>query len=307
MKSRKILILMPLALLIYIYFSQTEKNSAKDATHEVIEQMHSLAPAPGYTISEIRIEGGSPFPITGKSFIARKTTSNSLGKECKAFIEYANRLGTSSLSDEAPSKSSPEEHLQITCVAALSGLSAIDDVRVSNSFNLYGFAQKKNGKSTLWVTLNRETKTPVTGTSKFTYNANISAYYGEIDIDPNIEKDTPIDKRLTMLNLIGNYRVTHPQADPYDSAIIDAILKKFRESEPKISVKNIADVNGQITRLHIGPNGGFLPICMSIRKFDPIFFGTPDPGRYYAIGYDENLSNYAEYGASVTGDCPTKQ
>lgn len=305
MKARRILILVPLALLIYIYFSQTEKNSAKDATHKAIEQMHALSPAPGYTISEIRVEGGFPFPITGKSFTARKTTSNSLAKECKAFIEYANRLGTSSLSDEAPSKSSPEEHLQITCVAALSGLSAIDDVRVSNSFNLYGFVQHENGKSTLWAGLNRETKTPVTGGSKFTYNANISAYYGEIDLDPNIETGTPADKRLTILDLIGNYRVTHPQADPYDSAIIDGILKRFRDSEPKISVKNFADGSGQVTRLHVGPTGGFLPICMSIRKFDPVFFGAPDPGKYYAIGYGEKLSDDAEYGASATGDCPT--
>ncbi len=305
MKARTILILVPLALLIYIYFSQTEKSSAKDAAHKAIEQMHSLSPAPGYTLGEIELQGGSPFPITGKTFTARKTSSNSIAKECKAFIAYANQLGTSSLSDEAPSKSSPEKHLQITCVASLSGLSAIDNIRVSNSFSLYGFTQDKNGKSTLWVDLNRETKTPVTESSKFTYNATISAYYGEIDLDPNTEKDTPVDERLTILNLIGSYRVTHLQVDPYDPAIIDGILKKFRESEPKISVKNIADASGQVTRLHVTPSGGMLPFCMSIRKFDPVHFGTPDPGKYYAIGYGEKFSDRADYGASATGDCPT--
>lgn len=305
MKARTILILVTIALLIYFYFTQTEKNSAKDATHKAIEQMHSLSPAPGYTLGEIELQGGSPFPITGRKFTAQKTSSNSIAKECKEFIAYANQLGTSSLSDVAPSESSPEEHLQITCVAALSGLSAIDNIRVSNSFNLYGFTQNKNGKSTLWVDLNRETKTPVTGESKFAYNANVSAFYGEIDIDPNTEKDTPADKRLTILNLIGSYRVTHLQADPYDPAIIDSILKEFRESEPELSVKNIADANGQITHLHIGPTAGFLPICMSIRKFDPVYFGTPDPGKYYAISYGEKLSNDAQYGAAATGDCPT--
>ncbi len=306
MKARTILIVVPLALLMYIYSSQTWKDSAKDATHKTIEQMHSLAPAPGYTLGEIGIQGGpAPFPKTGKTFTARKTSSSSIAKECKAFIAYARQLGTSSLSDETPSKSSPNEHLQITCVATLSGLSAIDDVRVSSTFNLYGFVQHENGKSTLKVDLNRETITPVNKRSNFTYNANISAYYGEIDLDPNTETGTPADERLTILDLIGNYRVTHPQADPYDPAIIDGILKKFRASESKISVKNIADASGQVTRLHVRPTGGYLPFCMSVRKFNPAYFGTPDPGRYYAIGYGEKLSDDAEYGASATGDCPT--
>ena len=307
-KARTIIILVPLTLLIYIYFSQTEKNSAKDVAHKAIEQMHSLTPALGYALGDIGIQGGpAPFPKTGKTFTARKTSTNSIAKECKAFIAYANQLGTSSLSDESPSKSSPEEHLQITCVATLSGLAAIDDIRVSPFLNLYGFVRNENGKSTLKVDLNRETKIPVTEGSKFTYNATVSAYYGEIDLDPNTEKDTPADKRLTILDLIGNYRVTHPQADPYDPAIIDGILKRFRDSEPKISVKNIADASGRVTRLHVATRDlpGYLPFCMSIRKFDPVYFGTPDPGKYYAIGYGEKLSDDAEYGASATGDCPT--
>lgn len=92
MKARTILILVTIALLIYFYFSQTEKNSAKDVTHKAIEQMYSLSPAPGYTLGEIELQGGSPFPITGRKFTAQKKVRIRLPKSARNLLHMQTSL-----------------------------------------------------------------------------------------------------------------------------------------------------------------------------------------------------------------------
>ncbi|NBY15183.1 MAG: hypothetical protein EBQ72_02385 [Actinobacteria bacterium] len=289
-------------------FSACSLRAANKAGERAITKLHAISPTSGYKLSEVMVLGGpAPFPKVGKSFNLTRSSTNPVADECKKINAYAKRLGVASLSDDFPTKIFAKNQLQFVCVNSLNSVGT--EIGVSTSFNLYGIYQDGKDKFQLVVSLNRETKLPVKAGSKYRYNGTVSLYFKQTEIDPNTSKDQPVDGNLSVLNAIGQYRFTHPNSDPYSSANVGSALRDFSKSNKEISIKQIPDSGGQITHLELvatdSPKGEqSFPYCMSIRKFDPKHFGTPDPGKYVAVGYVWALSRESHFGEIATGTCP---
>ena len=110
------------------------------------------------------------------------------------------------------------------------------------------------------------------------------------------------------LDSVGLYRKMHPKADLYSASTINAALKGFKSDHPTMRVENIPNKKGEITVLHLLPKKdrkiATLPVYVSIKKFDPIYFGVPDPGSNYTLGIVDTLNETTPFGQAKTGLYP---
>jgi len=290
----------------------------------------------GYTTGQVDEPVVGPVgmdPNRGISF-TKTVSATDTALECKAFIAWAKQLGAFERRSEPGGIQYPladhEAQAQISCVATLAGLTVSPGDLLGyagNSFDLSGVHKGNRTPEGVTFTarfslnlLNRKTSTDplqyqylvylrTTYTQKFVGGNGI----GAADTAPpkwdaaNQQADPAVQSFQNVLDRIGSYRLTHPRENPYSLSSLKAALVGYDKAFPANPVSFSFSPDGSIHRIHISvgqTKSSVLPVCVSIAKYDPAFFGNPDPGIGYSLGYQDLLTKDSQFGQDQTGSCP---
>jgi hypothetical protein len=255
------------------------------------------------------------------SFSLSKTSGTGAAAECKAFIKFGHRLRVTGLAVDIDSKAvslakSPAQ-AQIACVAAMSldpepGINVV----ASTGFSLVGALPANSTGTVYQMTLSRSLSKPETRNAHFDmtapplYVVQVStAVQSKPLLDPQSWADASAHLRShasrEALDLIGAYRFHNPTANPYNQSSLDAALKTWTSTNTGTKLEYVRNSSGQITRLRIAPKqtSSTLPLCVSIVKFDPAFFGVADPHTGYSVGIVKTIDDSTPFGLATTHEC----
>lgn len=110
-----------------------------------------------------------------------------------------------------------------------------------------------------------------------------------------------------MLDAVGHYRATHPDADPYSASAIKAALaelpKTTKYALPKFANGSVHYIFVTSAKEFTNKDGG---LCLSVKAFDSQFMGVSDPGTGYTHFVINGFAQFNEFGSWVPGKCPSK-
>ncbi|MEN9751691.1 MAG: hypothetical protein RLZZ600_738 [Actinomycetota bacterium] len=110
-----------------------------------------------------------------------------------------------------------------------------------------------------------------------------------------------------ILDAVGQYRVSHPDSDPYSASAIKAAIAKLPQtttySLPKFANGSVHYIFVTSASAYMNKDGG---LCMSLKPFNSKLMGVTDPGTGYTHFYINGFAQFNEFGSWVPGKCPTR-
>jgi len=271
-----------------------------------------------------------------KQFNTSAVSTASVSSECTRIIDWAATIGATTWFGDGDFTPLPlkgyESQAIIACTmvqmsespASGDGTEVITENYLGETstptFGLRGIYPGNDLKSPFDVQFNsnRVTRSKATDPVKRTWGASISTTYGEEDprftgaTTPTWEEAfnaLPADSQQLdqILNAVGHYRLTHPEADPYANSTITHALTGL--SGPiSYSLSKFAD--GSVHYVFVTSASGFAikdgGLCLSLKKFDPKLMGVPDPGMGYTHFFINSFEQFNAFGSWVPGKCPKK-
>ena len=288
------------------------KRNTETATRVINELMsHDL---PGYTIDGAY---GGEWGFDNKNpdmfYTASKDSDGPLIEECRSVVDYLLEL-MPDVSFYNPNKVGVEANKGSAVLACMTQLQNMveapnDTAVISNNLEFWGHADGTE----VSATFSRNTKQPMDQGAVYSYAVQVSTNTAEAGIEiasPVGANDPVAEARTYALDLIGNYRFKHPNADPYSKSNIEEALAPLASKYPQVEVTPFTDAKGRYTRIffnHSDTESNLLPACVSIVKFDENYFGVEDPHSGYSLSYllySQDLPDSSQFGTTSASGCP---
>ena len=230
---------------------------------------------------------GEVIRIADVSIQIQKSSSSSIGDECKEIINYFFAIGLTKSTPTQDNTSSPNRtEYQLNCVVSSQvyffGSTSVDGVktRIEASFSRLG------------------SKSFVTIATKLGWGDDPEGLpYATGDFRSDLVRGAE-----SALERIAKYRANHPDEEPYAEASVRAALKDFKTEHPTLTLSIEPNAQGLVTRIGLEITDvdemGLCPIAMSIKVFDTEHFGIEDPGIGYKFSYADG--GVLEFGQGIT-------
>jgi hypothetical protein len=260
----------------------------------------------------------------------------SVPNECKKLIEWSASIGAATWYHDSDYLAFPLKGYESQAIIACTmvqmsespmsgdGTSIITKNFLGESstamFGLRGIYPGNDLKSPFDIQFNsnRQSRSRASDPITRKWGVSVSTTYGDQDTRFNAAtapsweeafRSLPDDSKQLdqILDAVGHYRFTHPQADPYAASTITRALAGL-PGTTKYSLSKFAD--GSVHFVFVTSANDFMNkdggLCLSLKKFDPQQFNVADPGTGYTHFVINSFEQFNAFGSWVPGKCPTK-